>query len=130
MEYSVQNLSKSKVEIAIDVNKEEWAADVKQAYEKNKHKYAIDGFRKGKVPMNVLVKRYGIEFFYEEAIDATLSKHYADIIKNVGYDWADFFIFAASGTSDFFYSGFKRGIDTMKANGDMFRYADNKSLLP
>lgn len=55
---------------------------------------------------------------------------YADIIKNVGYDWADFFIFAASGTSDFFYSGFKRGIDTMKANGDMFRYADNKSLLP
>lgn len=86
MEYSVQNLSKSKVEIAIDVNKEEWAADVKQAYEKNKHKYAIDGFRKGKVPMNVLVKRYGIEFFYEEAIDATLSKHYADIIKNDNLD--------------------------------------------
>ena len=86
MEYSVQNLSKSKVEIAIDVNKEEWAADVKLAYEKNKHKYAIDGFRKGKVPMNVLVKRYGIEFFYEEAIDATLSKHYADIIKNDNLD--------------------------------------------
>ena len=86
MEYSVQNLSKSKVEIAIDVNKEEWAADVKQNNEKNKHKYAIDGFRKGKVPMNVLVKRYGIEFFYEEAIDATLSKHYADIIKNDNLD--------------------------------------------
>ena len=86
MEYSVQNLSKSKVEIAIDVNKEEWAADVKQAYEKNKHKYAIDGFRKGKVPMNILVNRYGIEFFYEEAIDSTLSKHYADIIKNDNLD--------------------------------------------
>ncbi len=51
---------------------------------------------------------------------------YANIIKNAGYDWDDFFIFAASGTSDFAYSGFKRGIDTMKADGDTFRYADNE----
>lgn len=82
MEYSIQNLSKSKVEIALNVDKDEWAAEVKHAYEKNKHKYSLEGFRKGKVPMNVLVKRYGIEFFYEEALDETLSKHYSEIIKN------------------------------------------------
>lgn len=82
MEYSIQNLSKSKLEIAISVSKEEWAEDVKKSYEKNKHKYSLEGFRKGKVPMNVMVKRYGIEYFYEEALDETLSKHYSEIIKN------------------------------------------------
>lgn len=82
MEYSIQHLSKSKVEIAIDVSKEEWASEVRKAYEKNKFKYSVEGFRKGKVPMSVLVKRYGIEVFYEDAIDEALSRHYSDIIKN------------------------------------------------
>jgi len=82
MEYSIQHLSKSKVEIAVSVSKEEWAEDVRKSYEKNKYKYSIEGFRKGKVPMSVLVNRYGVEIFYEDAIDETLSKHYAEIIKN------------------------------------------------
>ncbi len=82
MEYSIQKLSKSKVEIAINVTKEEWAEDVKQAYEKNKYKYSLEGFRKGKVPMNVLINRFGKEFLYEDALDETLSKHYPEIIKN------------------------------------------------
>ncbi len=82
MEYSIQKLSKSKAEIAINVTKEEWAADVKQSYEKNKYKYSLEGFRKGKVPMNVLINRFGKEFLYEDALDETLSKHYSEIIKN------------------------------------------------
>ena len=82
MEYSIQKLSKSKVEIAINVSKEEWAEDVKKAYEKNKYKYSLEGFRKGKVPMSVLVNRFGKEFLYEDALDETLSKHYSEIIKN------------------------------------------------
>lgn len=52
---------------------------------------------------------------------------YADIVKQSGYDWNDFFIFAASGTNDFAYSGFKRGIDTLKADGKIFRFANNES---
>lgn len=82
MEYSIQKLSKSKVEIAINVTKEEWAADVKQSYEKNKYKYSLEGFRKGKVPMNVLINRFGKEFLYEDALDETLSKHYSEIVNN------------------------------------------------
>lgn len=82
MEYSIQNLSKSKVEIAINVSKEEWAEDVRKSYEKNKFKYSLEGFRKGKVPMGVLVSRFGKEFLYEDALDETLSKHYSEIIKN------------------------------------------------
>lgn len=81
MEYSVQELSKAKLEIAINISKEEWAESVKKAYEKTKFQYAIEGFRKGKAPMNVLVKRYGVEIFYEDALDIALSEHYGSIIE-------------------------------------------------
>ncbi len=82
MEYSIQNLSKSKIEIALNVAKDEWEKDIKSAYEKNKYKYAVDGFRKGKVPFNVIVNRYGMEALYEDTIDYTLSRCYSEIIKS------------------------------------------------
>lgn len=82
MEYSVQNLSKSKVEIAINVAKEEWDKDIKAAYTKNKFKYSLEGFRKGKVPMNVLINRFGAEFFYEDAIDEALNRCFSEIIES------------------------------------------------
>ncbi|MBR1746791.1 MAG: trigger factor [Clostridia bacterium] len=86
MEYSVQHLSKSKIEIAIDVPAEEWAKEVKASFEKNKFKYSVEGFRKGKVPMNIVVNRYGIGVLYEDALDEVLSKHYTDILKNDNLD--------------------------------------------
>ena len=86
MEYSVQNVSKSKIEIAIDVPAEEWAKEVKAAFEKNKYKYSVEGFRKGKVPMNIVVNRYGIGVLYEDALDEVLSKHYGNILKENEYD--------------------------------------------
>ena len=48
MEYSVQKLSKTKIEIAISIEKEEWESYAKEAYAKNKFKYSLEGFRKGK----------------------------------------------------------------------------------
>lgn len=81
MEYSVQELSKSKIEIALSISKEEWASAIKKAYEKTKFQYSIEGFRKGKVPMSVLIKRYGSEIFYEDALDIALSEHYGSIIE-------------------------------------------------
>lgn len=82
MEYSVQHLSKSKVEIAINVAKEEWEKDILSVYNKNKYKYSVEGFRKGKVPMSVLVNRYGKEFFYEDAIDEALNRCFSEIIES------------------------------------------------
>lgn len=82
MEYSIQELSKAKIEIALSVSKEEWAQAVNKAYEKTKHQFAVEGFRKGKVPMNIIVKRYGIEIFYEDALDIALNEHYGKIIEN------------------------------------------------
>lgn len=53
---------------------------------------------------------------------------YESMVQNSGHDWDDFFIFAASGTNDFAYSGFKRGIDAMAASDSgIFRFADNEA---
>ncbi len=89
MEYSVQRQSNSKIEFCFDVNKEEWDACVKEAYAKNKGKYQIEGFRRGKVPFNVLVKRFGVEVFYEDAIDVAIQKYWSEAISKEDFELVD-----------------------------------------
>lgn len=86
MNYSIQDLSKTKVEIALDIEKGEWDKAIEEAYQKNKHQYFIEGFRKGKVPRNVLEKRYGKEFFYDEALDLALPKYFGEILDKDNID--------------------------------------------
>lgn len=80
MEYSVQKLEKSRVEIAISVENEEWDACILEAYKKNKGQYKIEGFRPGKVPFSVIEKRYGKEIFFEDAADYAINKYYGEIL--------------------------------------------------
>ncbi len=81
MEYSVQKLEKSRVEIAVSVDKTEWKDFIQQAFAKNKHRFSIEGFRPGKVPFGVLAKRYGEEIFYEDAADIAIGKYYGEIVE-------------------------------------------------
>ena len=81
MEYSIQKLEKSRVEIAVSVDKAEWRDLIQQAFIKNKSRFSIEGFRPGKVPFGVLAKRYGEEIFYEDAADLAIGKHYGDIVE-------------------------------------------------
>jgi len=80
MEYSVQKLERSRVEIAASVENKEWDDCILEAYKKNKGHYKVEGFRPGKVPFNVIVKRYGKEAFLEDAADFALSKYYSEIL--------------------------------------------------
>lgn len=89
MEYSLQKLSKTKVEISFSVNKEEWEEQIKSSFNKNKFKYNLPGFRKGKVPFSILVQRFGMEFFYEEALDDCLNKQYGEILDKEKLDVID-----------------------------------------
>ena len=51
----------------------------------------------------------------------------ASLVQDSGYEWNDFFIFAASGTEDFAYSSFKNQIEAMAdVNDGTFRYANNE----
>ncbi len=81
MEYSVQKLEKSRVELAVSVEKEEWKNFFQKAYQKTKHQFAVEGFRKGKVPYSILVKRYGAEIFMEDAMELAIDEYYQQIIE-------------------------------------------------
>lgn len=59
---------------------------------------------------------------------AASTETYESVIKNSGHEWDDFFIFVASGTNDFAYSGFKNGIDAMReSDSGLFCFADNEA---
>ena len=80
MNYKVEKTEKNELRTSIELTKEEWLAANKKAYEKNKSKYSVPGFRKGHVPYNYLVKAYGEQIFFEDAINIAFGEHYFDII--------------------------------------------------
>ncbi len=64
----------------MELDKAEWDSLVEESYNKNKGKYRVEGFRKGKAPRKVIEKMYGFETFYEDAILSGFGKHYAEIL--------------------------------------------------
>ncbi len=80
MKYTFKADKNSIVKIKITLNAEEWAEAQKKAYNKNKGKFNIPGFRKGKVPMNVILKQYGPGVFFEDAINLVFPEYYYDIL--------------------------------------------------
>ena len=80
MNYKVEKTEKNELRTTIELSKEEWLEANKKAYQKNKSKYSVPGFRKGHVPYNYLVKAYGEQIFFEDAINIAFGEHYFDII--------------------------------------------------
>ena len=81
MNYTVTPAEKSTVKIAITFTPEEWAAANDKAYLDNRKKFAVNGFRKGKVPKHVLEMYYGKGLFYEDALNGLFAKHYPAILE-------------------------------------------------
>ena len=81
MNYQVENAEKSTVKITITFTPEEWNDANNEAYKQNRGKYAVNGFRKGKVPKNVLEMYYGKGLFYEDALNLLYAKHYGAILE-------------------------------------------------
>ncbi|MDR1701018.1 MAG: trigger factor [Lachnoclostridium sp.] len=69
MNYQVEKLEKNMVKFTIEVEEEKFETALERAYQKNKGKMSIQGFRKGKVPRRILEKMYGPEIFYEDAVE-------------------------------------------------------------
>ncbi len=81
MKYEVKPAEKSTVKITITFTPEEWAEANNKAYVQNRSKYAVNGFRKGKVPKHVLEMYYGKGLFYEEALNLLYYDHYGKILE-------------------------------------------------
>ena len=72
----IENVDVNKVKVTIEVSAEDFAAALQQAYLKNKSKFAVQGFRKGKVPKNVVESYYGEGVFYEDAFEIVFPDSY------------------------------------------------------
>jgi len=74
----------------IEYTAEEFEAAVIKVYQKNKDKFNIDGFRKGKAPRSIIEKHYGEGVFFEDAINELLGTGYPDAIKELDLEVIDY----------------------------------------
>ncbi len=79
----------NKVYFNIELGADKFEAAVQQAYLKNRGKFNIPGFRKGKVPKKIIDINYGEDFFYEDAINALLPEAYDEAIKELNLEPVD-----------------------------------------
>ncbi|MBR6697910.1 MAG: trigger factor [Lachnospiraceae bacterium] len=87
MSFKVENLeAKNMVKLIIEASAEEFEKGVQAAYLKNRNKMAVPGFRKGKVPRQVIEKMYGTEVFFEDAVNAIIPDAYAKAAEESGLD--------------------------------------------
>ena len=76
MSVQVEKLEKNMAKLTIEVAAEELEKAIEAAYQKNKSKISVPGFRKGKVPRQMIERMYGKEVFYEDAANALIPDAY------------------------------------------------------
>ena len=76
MSLQVEKLEKNMAKLTIEVGADELDKAIESAYQKQKGKISIPGFRKGKVPRQVVEKMYGKEVFYEDAANILIPDAY------------------------------------------------------
>lgn len=77
MSLQVEKLEGNMAKLTIEASAEEFEQAIDKAYQKNKSKLSIPGFRKGKVPRKMVEQMYGKEIFYEEAANIVIPSAYA-----------------------------------------------------
>jgi trigger factor len=86
MNVQVEDLGKNMVKLTVEVDADAVDAAIKAAYNKQKNRISIPGFRKGKVPQAMIEKMYGPEVFYEDAANVLLQTNYPLAIDESGVD--------------------------------------------
>lgn len=77
MSLQVEKLEKNMAKLTIEVAAENLEKAIEKAYQKNKNRISVPGFRKGKVPRQMIEKMYGKEIFYEDAVNMLIPEEYA-----------------------------------------------------
>ncbi len=86
MSVQVENLEKNMAKLTVELSAEELEKAIEKAYQKQKGQISVPGFRKGKVPRNIIEKMYGAEVFYEEAANTLMQENYPSAVDESGVD--------------------------------------------
>ena len=86
MNVQVENLEKNMVKLTIELPEDVVEQALQKAYLSERNRIRVDGFRKGKVPRQIIEKMYGPEVFYEEASNILIRENYPDAADQCGED--------------------------------------------
>ena len=86
MSLQVENLEKNMAKLTIEASAEDFEAALEKAYQKNKNKINVQGFRKGKAPRSIIEKMYGASIFYEDAANELIPEAYEKAAEESGLE--------------------------------------------
>lgn len=86
MSLQVEKLEGNMAKLTIEAPAEDFEQAIEKAYQKNKSKLSIPGFRKGKVPRKMVEQMYGKEIFYEDAVNFVVPTAYAKAVDECTED--------------------------------------------
>lgn len=86
MSLQVEKLEKNMAKLTIEVAADDLEKALQNAYMKQRKKINLPGFRKGKVPRQMLEKMYGPEVFYDDAANELIPKAYSDAYDESGLE--------------------------------------------
>ena len=81
MSLQIEKLEKNMAKLTIEVSADEFSKAVEEAYQKNRGKISVPGFRKGKVPKKMIEQMYGKAVFYEDAANALIPGAYEKALE-------------------------------------------------
>lgn len=86
MSVQVDTLEKNMAKLTIELSVDKLEEALQQAYLQQKNKIRLPGFRKGKVPRNMVEKMFGPEIFFEDAANQLIRENYGDAAEESGVD--------------------------------------------
>ena len=86
MSLQVEKLEKNMAKLTIEATAEEFEKAVQKAYQKNKSRINLPGFRKGKAPRVMIEKMYGKGVFYEDAANELIPEAYGKALEECDLD--------------------------------------------
>ena len=81
MSLQVETMEKNMAKLTIEVSAEDLDKAMEKAYQKQKNRITIPGFRKGKAPRKMIERMYGKGVFMEDAVNALVPEHYSKALE-------------------------------------------------